>query len=240
MLLTKLIPPRSESLKDAVACFNRFLEEPHESKEQKCEMFIYGGRGCLKSSIASGMVMKAVTDARGKAVCIRQSAYALGDSCCAQIEWAANRLGVIIARGYERCRNLRIGEEMRVKFLGVDIGEKMLAENVLFFRPNVVWIDDAEELEESEYNFIIHKLPLAENPIFISTFNPPASRSHWINRLVGERKPNGYGGRWFYNPCYTEVEREWLGESFFTEAEMLRRMNPVAYCHEYIGVPFED
>ena len=54
MLLTKLIPRRSTEIKDAVSCFNRFIEEPHKYPEEKCEMFIYGGRGCCKSSIAAG------------------------------------------------------------------------------------------------------------------------------------------------------------------------------------------
>jgi hypothetical protein len=107
-----------------------------------------------------------------------------------------------------------------------------------------MWIEEADQLAQRDYIFISKELHLAENPIIITTFNPPAYKSHWLNKKIEEHLKhhgtNGWGGEWFFNPCYTEVERELLGESFFREAEMLRRTNPRAFCHEYIGVPFED
>ena len=72
MLLTKLIPPRSAEIKDAVACFNRLLEEPHTSIAERCEMFIYGGRGCCKSTVAAGMMLKANKELDGWGICIRK------------------------------------------------------------------------------------------------------------------------------------------------------------------------
>lgn len=243
MLLTKLIPPRSESLKDAVACFNRFLEEPHENKEQKCEMFIYGGRACIKSTIASALVLKAMVETGQNAMCIRKQACDLRDSCFSQMDWAAKRLKVEVKKSLAKSR-MEMGNNARCLFAGLEEPVKRINAAAVDLRPKVVWIEEADQLAQRDYNFISKELLLAGNPIIISTFNPPRHKSHWLNKKIEEHIKhhglNGWGGEWFFNPCYTEVEREWLGESFFTEAEMLRRMKPVAYCHEYIGVPFED
>ena len=243
MLLTKLIPPRSESLKDAVACFNRFLEEPHESKEQKCEMFIYGGRACLKSSIASALVLKAMVESGQNAMCIRKQSCDLRDSCFSQMDWAARALNVEVKKSLAKSR-MEMGNNARCLFAGLDSPSASISASAVVLRPKVVWIEEADQLEPRYYNFIAKELHLSENPIIITTFNPPRNKSHWLNKKIDEHLKhhglNGWGGEWFFNPCYTEVEREWLGEPFFTEAEMLRRMNPIAYCHEYIGVPFED
>ena len=105
-----------------------------------------------------------------------------------------------------------------------------------------VWIDEAKEFESIEDMLsTINGLPLADNPVIILTFNPPASRDHWINNQVwgGEsRLINGINHVMrFHHPSYLEVSREWLGNKFFEDAEILQRINEEAYRNAYLGWP---
>ena len=38
-----------------------------------------------------------------------------------------------------------------------------------------------------------------------------------------------------HKSCYTDVPKEWLGPQFLADAEELKRVNPRAYEHEYLG-----
>ena len=175
-------------------------------------------------------------------MCIRKHGCDLRDSCFSQMDWAARKLQVEVKKMFAESR-MEMGNNARCLFAGLE-EQRGISLSATVLRPKAVWIEEADQLAPRDYIFISKELHHSENPIIISTFNPPACKSHWLNKKIDEHlKHHGLnvsGGEWFFNPCYTEAEREWLGESFFREAEMLRRMNPVAYCHEYIGVPFED
>lgn len=62
-------------------------------------------------------------------------------------------------------------------------------------------------------------------------FNPPESSSNWANAAAAKIVP----GRKVYHSDYRSVPREWLGETFFQQAEILRLDNERAYRHEYLG-----
>ena len=67
--------------------------------------------------------------------------------------------------------------------------------------------------------------------VSLAAFNPPTSASHWA--VVESRKI--IPGRMVYHSDYRSVPREWLGETFFQQAEILRLDNEVAYRNEYLG-----
>ena len=69
-----------------------------------------------------------------------------------------------------------------------------------------------------------------------SSYNPPKSKSSWVNkeRLVPDP------GRIFHHSSYTEAPPEWLGAKFIADAEHLKEVNPAAYEHEYEGVANGD
>ena len=62
-------------------------------------------------------------------------------------------------------------------------------------------------------------------------YNPPETSASFVNvesrTIVENRK--------VYHSDYRSVPREWLGETFFKEAEILRKANERAYRHEYLG-----
>ena len=243
MLLTKLIPPRATEIKDAVACFNRFIEEPHKDSEEKCEMFIYGGRGCCKSTIAAGMMLKGVKELDSWGICIRKFGRDLKDSCFSQLEFTSRMLGIgdYINVSLANPVQMNYGHAV-IRFYGLENGLDWLKEKTMAIPARIVWVEEADQLEsEDEYNGLLNALPLKENPIVISTFNPPLRKSHWINKFVEcNRKRSPYNGKHFFKPYYLDMEREMLGEGFFDEADRLRRANTTMYCQEYLGIPQED
>ena len=242
MLLTKLIPPRATEIQDAVACFNRFIEEPHTNWAERCEMFIYGGRGCCKSSIASGMMLKGIKELDGGGICIRKHWRDLKGSCISQLEFTSKQLGIQddVYINYQPPIQMNYNSSL-IRFYGLDNGMNWLHEKTAAFPLRIVWIEEADQLQsEDEYKELLCALPLKENPIIISTFNPPLLSSHWINNFVeSHSKKSPYNGKHFFKPCYLDMEREMLGEEFFRSADLLRRQNPKMYCHEYLGIPQE-
>ena len=64
-----------------------------------------------------------------------------------------------------------------------------------------------------------------------AAYNPPPSSSSWVNAEAAKIIP----GRHVYHSDYRSVPREWLGDTFFQQAEILRIDNERAYRHEYLG-----
>lgn len=64
-----------------------------------------------------------------------------------------------------------------------------------------------------------------------AAFNPPESSSNWCNFEAAKHVP----GRMVYHSDYRSVPRDWLGETFFQQAEILRLDNERAYRNEYLG-----
>ena len=64
-----------------------------------------------------------------------------------------------------------------------------------------------------------------------AAFNPSPCSADFCN--VEARKI--VEGRHVYHSDYRSVPREWLGETFFEQAEILRKDNERAYRHEYLG-----
>ena len=66
-----------------------------------------------------------------------------------------------------------------------------------------------------------------------SSYNPPKSKSNWVNKA--KEVPNG--NRVIHHSTYKTVDYEWLGQKFINDAEHLREINKEAYEHEYLGIP---
>ena len=241
MLLTKLIPPKSRQLKEAVSVFNRFLEEPHATLNERLELLIAGGRGCGKSTIASGMMIKACGESKANGICLRKSS----DSqrwVIEQLEWSIRQLEVANEKSLHS-RSFTLSEsKSKIRVMGIDIGMKELYyKSVSVPNRRFVWIDSAEELaSEREYVDVIETLKLRENPIVILTYNPKPDKDHWLNLYSDEiLRHNGSGNRWVFNPTYFDMDKDMLGEEFFRNAEQMRITNPMEYVHEYLGIPTE-
>ena len=61
--------------------------------------------------------------------------------------------------------------------------------------------------------------------------NTPKSKMHFVNKEALIPKDN----RIIHHSDYRSVPKEWLGQTFIDEAEYLKKINPKAYEHEYLG-----
>ena len=64
-----------------------------------------------------------------------------------------------------------------------------------------------------------------------AAFNPSPCSADFCNVEARKIVP----GRHVYHSDYRSVPREWLGDTFFEQAEILRQDNERAYRHEYLG-----
>lgn len=69
--------------------------------------------------------------------------------------------------------------------------------------------------------------------LFSKALTRRISVNNWANQYVQTPREGAYR----HKSCYLDVPREWLGQQFFDDAEELKRINPRAYEHEYLGVP---
>lgn len=67
------------------------------------------------------------------------------------------------------------------------------------------------------------------------SFNPPISIDNWANEYALESE--GDEDTLVISNTYLDVPEKWLGKQFIKEAEKLKKKNPRAYEHEYLGVP---
>jgi PBSX family phage terminase large subunit len=68
--------------------------------------------------------------------------------------------------------------------------------------------------------------------IVFYSFNPPKSKNNWVNAEMEITRPD----RLIHVSNYLDVPRDWLGETFFIEAERLKETNYAAYENEYLGI----
>ena len=249
MLLTKLIPPQSIDLQRAVMTFNNFLELPNADPKERLVLTFAGGRGCCKSTIASGMVMKGCAETGLSAVCLRKHGEDVMNSVSQQIQWTLDALGqsgnyTLRLSGYSCHFTSSAKSSHQIYCVGIDQGLHLgcvQADLNRFPRIRFVWIDEADQLSGmEELESALSVLPLADNPIVILSFNPPADPLHWSNQEPWgvHAVVNGVNQlRYFFHPCYLDVPVEWLGEKFFRDAETMKRLNEDAYRNAYLGWP---
>lgn len=66
------------------------------------------------------------------------------------------------------------------------------------------------------------------------TYNPPETSSNWVNYSLAKLEEEDPLFR-RYHSDYRSVPPEWLGEKFFRDAEILRRIDERQYRHVYLG-----
>lgn len=110
---------------------------------------------------------------------------------------------------------------------------------ILWSKPSIIILDEASQLTRRMCDVIMETAQclndrLGRNTIVMVSYNPDIDPFHWLNLErynLGSDKAN-----YLRVPStYKTVPREWLGETFFQEAEMLKKANPQAYKNEYLG-----
>lgn len=197
-----------------------------------------GGRGSTKSSFISLKIIELLKNNHNMHACVvRKVAGTLRDSVYAQMLWAINELG--LNDEFESTVSpLEITHKktkQKIYFRGCDDPFKLKGIKTTFGYVGILWKEEKDQLagEEEERNVNQSVLRGGDKSYDFSSYNPPKSKSNWVNKA--KEVPNK--NRVIHHSTYETVDEEWLGTKFIADAEHLREINPDAYNHEYLGIP---
>lgn len=217
-----------------------FREVSRDVRDMRhAEYMLCGGRGSTKSSFISIMiVLGLLLDADANAIVYRRVGNTLKDSVYAQIVWA---IGMLKRDGEFICRKspmeiIRPTTGQRILFRGAD--DPMKSKSIKLTRGyfKYLWFEELTEFRGMEDIRSIKQSVLrgGERTVTFYSYNPPRSAQNWVNREVLLPRAD----RLVHKSTYLDVigeHRDWLGESFISEAEAVRETNERAYRNEYLG-----
>lgn len=197
-----------------------------------------GGRGSTKSSFISLKIIELLKNNPNMHACIvRKVAGTLRDSVYAQMLWAINELG--LNDEFENTVSpLEITyrkTKQKIYFRGCDDPIKLKGIKTTFGYVGILWKEEKDQLagEAEERNVNQSVLRGGDKSYDFSSYNPPKSKSNWVNK--SKEVPNE--NRVIHHSTYETVDEEWLGQKFISDAEHLKEINKEAYEHEYLGIP---
>jgi PBSX family phage terminase large subunit len=200
-----------------------------------------GGRGSLKSSFVSLLIVELLKNNKDIHACIvRKVGNTLKDSVYAQMKWAINILGLTDEFEYRvsplEIRYRQTGQV--IYFRGADDPVKLKSIKPEFGYIGILWKEEKDQLAGAAEERSINQSVLRGGNIAydLSSYNPPKSKTSWVNKEKQIPDEN----RVIHSSTYLDAPPEWLGQKFIDDAEHLKEVNPEAYDHEYMGIPNGD
>lgn len=200
-----------------------------------------GGRGSTKSSFVSVKIIELIKNNPNIHACVvRKVAGTIKDSVFTQLKWAIHELG--LDDEFQAKSNpfeiIYKPTGQIIYFRGCDDPTKLKSIKPPFGHIGILWVEERDQLNGSEEERSIRQSVLrgGDNAYFFASYNPPKSRSNWVNQELLEDDQH----RVVHNSNYLDVPPEWLGQMFLDDAEHLKEVNPEAYEHEYMGIPNGD
>lgn len=201
-----------------------------------------GGRGSLKSSFVSIMIpLLIINYPNTHAVCFRQVGNTIQKSIFAQVVWAIYKLGLEslfhIPKNYST-PIVYIPTGQQIIFMGLDDPMKVKSIKLPFGYIAITWFEELDQFSGEEALRKVTQSTKRGGKLFwdFRTFNPPISKNNWANEFAEEQEFKNDGRSIVFRTNYLMVPQEWLGDEFLYEAEDLKRKNPRAYEHEYMGI----
>lgn len=224
MRLSKVIAPSFFSVHNDV------------KKNKHVHYWCKGGRGSTKSSfIGIEIILGIMKDPSANAVVLRKVKDTLKDSVYEQLTWAIDILQVsdYWHASISPLSLTYIPTGQQIKFRGADKPKKI--KSIKFSRGycKYIWYEELDEFSGMEEIRMINQSLLrgGERFIVFYSYNPPKSQNNWVNTEAMFQRDD----RITHHSDYLSVPKEWLGEQFLIEAEHLKKSNPTAYEHEYMG-----
>lgn len=205
------------------------------------EYVFEGGRGGLKSSYVAFKIVELIKNNPQMHACItRQVAGTLKDSVYANMKWAINELGLM--EEFEckvsplEIKYIKTGQT--IYFRGLDDETKLKSIKPEFGYIGILWKEEKDQMKGDAQERSVNQSVLrgGDESYDFSSYNPPKSKSNWVNRIKLVPNPK----RVIHHSSYLEAPAEWLGQKFIDDAAHLKEINPEAYEHEYLGVPNGD
>ena len=214
------------------------LKDVHRDVRQggHVHYWLKGGRGSTKSScIGLEIVLGIIKDPLANAIVLRKVGVTLVTSVYSQIQWAIEALQV---KDYFKAYKsppefVYLPTGQRIIFRGADDKAKIKSIKLPHGYFKLGWYEELDEFDGMEEVRNINQSLMrgGEEFRFFYSYNPPKSVNNWVNAEANITRPD----RLVHHSDYRTVPRQWLGEQFFREAEILRQTNETAYRHEYLG-----
>lgn len=212
------------------------------------EYWLEGGRGSIKSSFWSEILFEELEEHKNMcAIVIRQVANTLKDSAFSQAEWGKDKL----------CETYPfMGEHWKSKKNPLEITNTETGQ-IIYFRgaddpgkiksikpPKGMYIGIIiyEEFDQIKGGMeAVRKIDQSvvrggDDFVIMRVYNTPRSSRHFVN--VEKRIPKA--NRLVHRSTYLDVPVEWLGQTFFDEAEHMKNTNDTIYRNEYLGEEVGD
>lgn len=213
------------------------------SQRKYVDYCLKGGRASTKSSWVGLKVIEEIeNNSNWCAVAFRRVQNTLRKSIYSQILWAIAELDKYypgLKDDYKAFKNplqiLKKSTGQIIDFEGLDDADKIKS-----IKPPVdkyfaieIW-EEFDQVKGMEEVRKVQQTYMRGGNTYINFFmyNTPASAQHWVNVEELVPKENRYIHK--SNP-YQVKYTGWLGETFFDEAEHLRKVNKKAWENEYLG-----
>lgn len=202
------------------------------------QYFLPGGRGSGKSSfIALEVVDGIMRNQAANAIVFRKYGVTLRESVFSQIQWAIDELSAsaLWRANVSPMIFTYLPTGQQIYFRGLDNAGKLKSIKPRRGRFAFVWFEEFSELDGPNQVRSVLQSVIRGNGDFriFASFNPPISQANWANKYVLIPNPRALT----FRTDYRDIPSDWLGESFITEAQRLKEINPRAYQHEYLGDP---
>lgn len=205
------------------------------------EYVFEGGRGGLKSSFVVFKIIELLKNNPMMHACVtRQIAGTLKDSVYANFKWAINELGLLEEFEYKvsplEIKYKKTGQT--IYFRGLDDETKLKSIKPEFGYIGILWKEEKDQMKGDAQERSVNQSVLrgGNESYDFSSYNPPKSKSNWVNRIKLVPNPK----RIIHRSSYLDAPPEWLGQKFIDDANHLKETNPDAYEHEYLGIPNGD
>jgi len=204
--------------------------------EEYREYLLKGGRGSTKSSYASlEIVAQLVNNPTWHALVLRDKSNTLRRSVYNQISWAIAELG--LSDKFKKTTNplemTYISTGQKIYFGGAKDPDSIKGIKLEFGYIALGWFEELDQFAGAEAVRKIEQSFMRGGNDFtiFKTYNPPKSANNWVNLYSKVPKD----GQYIHDSDYRNVPVGWLGQPFIDEAEHLKKINPKAYRHEYLG-----
>lgn len=232
------------------------------------EYIFKGGRGSTKSSFISEVfIYLLVNNPMMHGLALRQVADTLRDSVYARLQWAIGELGLSdrfkSTLSPMEIEYLPTGQ--KIYFRGADDPGKIKSITPTFGYIGIVWFEELDQFRGlNSIRMVEQSIRGGDDIFYFKSFNPPPTKSNWANKYLEIPKASQYQHSSNYLgvpeaylkneemrksvPLETmirmyehlAVPKDWLGTTWLNDAEYLRQTNPMAYEHEYLGIPVND
>lgn len=207
------------------------------------EYILKGGRGSTKSSFGTEITFELMMNNPNiHCLALRQVANTLRDSIYAQFSWSCDKQAenpMFVAENWDfKLSPLEITYRptgQKIYFRGADDPGKIKSIKVPFGYIGILIFEEFDQFEGEEAVRKIEQSAIrgGDEAWIIKMFNPPINVNNWVNNYVNAAKKT----MMVHSSTYLDVPTEWLGKAFVEEADHLKKVNPKAYEHEYLGNP---